>query len=172
MKTRYISLYLVIFFLMGLLLSVSGEAPAKAQTSADPISQSNWTLLFVDSQETSGENGAATNAFDGNTGTIWHTEWSSANPPHPHEIQIDLGATYDISGFRYLPRQSGPINGTIAQYEFYVSTDSGNWGTAVNTGTLSASPERPVMPAAPLPLMAVAPTFGTHQTSSISSTNH
>jgi hypothetical protein len=94
-------------------------------------------LAYADSQETIGEDGRAVNAFDGNTSTIWHTQWLGANPPPPHEIQIDLGQTYAIDGLRYLPRQDGGVNGTIAQYEFYVSTDGVNWGTPVASGTFT-----------------------------------
>ena len=114
-------------------------ATPTSPAAGDPIPQGNWSLLFVDSQELSGENGAATNAFDGATNTIWHTQWQGANPPHPHEIQIDLGATYDVTGFRYLPRQGSVLNGTIAQYEFYVSTDSSNWGSTVASGAFASN---------------------------------
>jgi hypothetical protein len=110
-----------------------------ATSGAGAISKSGWKLKSVDSQETSGENGAAANAFDGNPSTIWHTQWSAANPACPHEIQIDLGATYNVSSFSYLPRQDGGVNGDIAKYEFYVSTDGTNWGSAVATGTFDSS---------------------------------
>ncbi len=101
------------------------------------IPQSNWSLLFVDSEELVGENGAAVNAFDGDVNTIWHTQWRGGSPAHPHEIRIDLGQFYDIDGFRYMPRQNGGINGTIGQYEFYVSSDGVNWGVPVATGTFA-----------------------------------
>ena len=98
------------------------------------IPQSGWSLRFVDSEETAGEDGAATNAFDGDPATIWHTQWSASSPPHPHELQIDLGATYDVGGFRYLPRQNSQ-NGRIASYEFYTSLDATNWNAPAATGT-------------------------------------
>jgi hypothetical protein len=59
-------------------------------------------------------------AMDGNPGTIWHTQFSGFAPPPPHELLIDLGSVYEISGFAYLPRKGGS-NGTIGNYEFYVS---------------------------------------------------
>lgn len=102
------------------------------------INQSGFSLvLYVDSEETSGEDGAATNFFDGDTSTFWHTEWEASNPPHPHEIQIDLGGTYNVGGIRYLPRQDDEVNGTIADYEVYVSTSTGNWGSRVAYGTFA-----------------------------------
>jgi hypothetical protein len=103
------------------------------------ISQDNWSLQYVDSEELSGEDGAATNAFDTNTGTIWHTEWESSSPTHPHEIQINLGEEYSVDGFRYLPRQDGNENGRISQYQFYVSSNPSNWGSAVASGTFANS---------------------------------
>ena len=110
---------------------------AEADPTPTPIARTNWTLRFVDSQETVGENGVATNAFDGNPNTFWHTRWANGQPSHPHEIQINLGGIYEVSGFRCLPRQDGWPNGRIARYEFYVSSDGVNWGTPVATGTLA-----------------------------------
>ena len=102
------------------------------------ISQSGWSLLDVDSEELIGDDGAATNAFDGNPLTMWHTEWSQVTPTHPHEIQIDLGSVYDVDGFRYLPRSTGVVeNGRVASYRFYVSSDGVNWGAPVVSGVLA-----------------------------------
>ena len=95
-----------------------------------------WSLHYVDSEELAGQNGAAINAFDRNPTTIWHTEWKNSQPTHPHEIQINLGAVYSINGIRYLPRQSG-VNGTISQYELYVSQDGIYWGNPVAQGTFA-----------------------------------
>ncbi|MFI5111726.1 MAG: discoidin domain-containing protein, partial [Terriglobales bacterium] len=114
-----------------------------SQVSSGPIPTSAWQVQFVDSEATDCGNYAATNAFDGNGNTLWLTEWChSASPPPPHEIQIDLGASYNISGFTYLPRQevntSG--NGNVANYEFYVSSNGVNWGVPVATGILISVP--------------------------------
>ncbi len=92
-----------------------------------------WSLHYVDSQESQTYQGA--HAFDGNPGTFWHTKWSGSPTPPPHEIQIHLGATQNISGFRYLPRQDDRLVGNVGQFEFYVSADGVNWGNPVATGT-------------------------------------
>jgi len=102
------------------------------------ISQAGWTLLYTDSEETQGEDGHATNAFDDSPTTIWHTQYTPTAPAHPHEIQIDLGATYALTGFRYLPRQDKDDHGMVAQYQFYASTDRTSWGTAVASGTFNS----------------------------------
>jgi hypothetical protein len=102
------------------------------------IPQTNWSLVYADSEETSAENGKATNAFDGSTSTFWHTQYTGSAPAHPHEIQIDLGATYGVDGFQYVARQDGSTHGMVANYELYVSTDKTTWGTAVASGTFNA----------------------------------
>jgi len=116
--------------ILALMLSVSSSY---AQTV---IPRTNWAVVFVDSQDLV-TGGAAEGSFDGNPGTMWHTQWFeiTPNPPPPHEIQINLGGIYEVSGFRYLPRQDGSQSGWIEQYEFYVSLDGLEWGTPVATGT-------------------------------------
>lgn len=99
------------------------------------VPQAGWTLKYVDSQETSCANGSAAQAFDGSPATTWQTQWCPSSPPPPHEVQINLGATYSLVGFTYLPRQSGGVNGTIKQFEFYVSSDGNAW-TLVSNGVL------------------------------------
>ncbi len=105
--------------------------------NGNAINRAGWTVT-TDSQETQGENGAATNAIDGSNTTIWHTQWQTANPVHPHWIAFDLKANYNVGGFRYLPRQDATFNGTIADYKFYVSADGVNWGAAVAQGRFAA----------------------------------
>src|SRR3989344_9211261 len=100
--------------------------------SPTSISQTNWTLHYVDSEETGTE---AVKSFDGNSGTIWHSgDWPAPADSLPHEIQINLGGIYIVTGFRYLPRQDGGSNGRIGQYEFYLSNDGSSWGSSVVSG--------------------------------------
>jgi hypothetical protein len=92
------------------------------------------TAIYVDSEDPT--QWAAALAVDGNPNTFWHTLWNVSNPPVcPHEIQVSLGTEQTINGFSYLPRQDNYSNGTVGQYEFYVSTDGTNWGSPVATGT-------------------------------------
>jgi hypothetical protein len=105
--------------------------------SGTVIPQSGWSLLSVDSQETTCGSYGAVNSFDGNPATFWHTQWCPSVAGLPHQIEINLGASYNISGFTYLPRQDGCSNGWISQYQFYVSTDGVNWGNPVASGTFN-----------------------------------
>jgi alpha-glucosidase len=110
---------------------------ATGSTTAPPIPHDGWRLVHADSEETVGENGAAANAFDGDPATLWHTAWSPAPAPLPHEIQLDLGAAYRVDGLRYLPRQDGGVNGRIGAYEVYLSDTPNAWGAPVATGTFA-----------------------------------
>jgi len=62
-------------------------------------------------------------AMDGNPGSIWHALWRprEAMTGLPHEIVVDMGARYEITGFTYLPRTDACDNGTIKDYEAYLS---------------------------------------------------
>lgn len=100
------------------------------------VPQSQMSVKAVDSQETAGENGAAANVLDGDGATIWHTQWYQATAPMPHEITLDLGASYNVSALHYLPRQT-QTNGRIADYQVLTSTDGVNWGTAAASGTFA-----------------------------------
>jgi len=102
------------------------------------LPKDGWKLLMVDSEETSAEDDKGIYAFDGLSSTIWHSKYTGGTTPLPHEIQIDMGATYNLTEMSYLPRQDNNDNGVVGQYEFYASTDSSNWGTSVKTGTFAA----------------------------------
>ena len=125
----------VAFFLNAVQAEVSTKASAnKPLPSLSYISRAGWTVRSVDSQEAADP---ATNAFDGNPATLWHTQYNGANPAPPHEIQIDMGSSRTVGGFTYLPRQDACSNGVIGQYEFYTSTDGVNWGIAASAGTFT-----------------------------------
>jgi hypothetical protein len=99
-------------------------------------------VVKVDSEETAGEDGKGANAVDGDASTFWHTQWQDTSPNHPHEIIIELSAPASIKGFTYLPRQDDQVNGTIKDYEFYLSNDGKDFGQPVKKGTLGEGKER------------------------------
>ena len=99
-------------------------------------------LVKVDSEETAAEDGKGANAVDGDSSTFWHTQWQDASPEHPHEIILELGAPTSVKGFTYLPRQDDQVNGTIKEYEFYLSNDGKDFGQPVKKGTLGAGKEK------------------------------
>jgi len=95
------------------------------------LDKSTWKVTHADSIEP-GE-GEVRHAIDNDPATFWHTNWSSTQEKHPHEIRIDLGQAVRLLGFSQLPRQDS-ANGRIGTYEFYVSGDGQQWGSAVSKG--------------------------------------
>ena len=115
------------------------------------ISKKKWKLVSVDSEETIGSAGSATLAFDDNASTIWHTQWYQVSPVPglPHQIIIDMNDTLSLKGFRYLPRQDNNLNGTIKDYEFYVSIDNQNWQLASKSSWAKTTEEKTVVFSSP-----------------------
>ena len=86
----------------------------------DLIDPKDFKVVRVSSDEPR-HNQEAFRAFDGDPHTIWHTKYAvNELPEHPHELLVDLGATYDVKGFQYLPRQLD-ATGMFAQTEFFLS---------------------------------------------------
>jgi hypothetical protein len=106
----------------------------------EPIERSEWDIT-ADSEELVYVGGAqAQYAIDGVIATMWHTPWFEVEPPpHPHFLEIDMGQAHSIGGFRYLPRQDGSLDGSIAGYRFFVSSDGVEWGEPVASGTFPSS---------------------------------
>ncbi len=81
------------------------------------------------------EDGRAKNAVDGNTGTYWHSNWSTTGfnvtESNPAILTVDLGATTNIAGFKLTNRNGN--NGIVYklnykfldenQNELYVAND-------------------------------------------------
>jgi hypothetical protein len=135
-------------------------APAKTETAApvqtpaaNPLPSAHslkLTVVKADSEETSGEDGKAANAVDGDTSTLWHTQWQDSAPECPHEITIELSPATTIKGFTYLPRQDDSENGTIKEYEFYVSNDGADFGKPVAKGTFENNKDKKTVNFAPV----------------------
>ena len=94
-----------------------------APVGADALSRVGWTVTTDSAQDTS----VGTNVLDGNTGSIWHTQWDPPNMPLPHTITIDMKSVQYVDGVTYLPRQDGDSNGNIGQHQLFVSTDGTNF---------------------------------------------
>lgn len=88
------------------------------------LDKSEWRVVRADSVQP-GE-GEMEHAIDGDPATFWHTNWSTTQDPMPHEIDVDLGRTLNLVGFRYLGRQDS-ANGRIDRYEFFTSLNGQQW---------------------------------------------
>ena len=112
----------------------------RARTVGAPqgaLPRGNWQVLHVDSDE-----GGNSSRFvlDGDPATLWHTEWITNKPKHPHEIVVDLGGDVALDGFAYLPRQGNPA-GRIREYELFLSDSKDEWGASIMRGTFANSNE-------------------------------
>lgn len=106
--------------------------PTQIPTSGWTVTSDNEQALTADGSE-----GPVSLAFDGNPGTIWHTQYSPSMKNLPATITIDMNQVNRIHELVYLPRQSGGKNGIVTGYQLKVSQDGSNY-EEVATGTLSA----------------------------------
>jgi hypothetical protein len=93
------------------------------------LSRLGAKVIQADSEETDHR---AADAIDGNPETFWHTKWSPAPDPMPHEIVIDMGRELELKGVTYLPRQK-TASGHVGECAVYCSNDPANWGESAAT---------------------------------------
>ncbi|MES2658917.1 MAG: discoidin domain-containing protein [Verrucomicrobiota bacterium] len=106
-------------------------------TNGLALNRTGW-LVTPDSEETAGENGRASRAFDGSSSTFWHTRWSGANlPDYPHHLVIDMLSPQQVGGFSIAPRQDS-ASGRVKDWRFHGSNDGVNW-TLLGTGVLAST---------------------------------
>ncbi|MDR0542353.1 MAG: beta-galactosidase, partial [Dysgonamonadaceae bacterium] len=86
------------------------------------LSRQHWKVIYADSEEVDDANNAATNVFDLQESTIWHTAYSVTKDKFPHQIVIDLGENKVVAGFEYLSRMEANKSGMIKDYKVYVKT--------------------------------------------------
>ncbi len=93
------------------------------------ISQKNWKVVSNKDEKTKA-------IFDGNPATIWRQSSS--------DLIVDLGKSYPIKGFTYLPDQSRWASGIIFNYAFYVSQNGKQWAK-VDKGEFSNIKNSPIL---------------------------
>jgi Alpha-L-fucosidase len=98
------------------------------------ISKINWKIEGIN------DNKAAA-IIDGDPASVWHQR---EGKKMPIDLVIDLGNSYNIAGFKYLPDQNKWSSGIITTYEFYVSDDNVNW-KLVDKGEFSNIKNNPLM---------------------------
>jgi hypothetical protein len=87
----------------------------------------NADMIDAWTQETS--EGPMENLVDGDTGTYWHSAWSSEVEPLPHWIQINFQEATTIGGMNYTFRQPSGITDRPNHWDIQVSDDGSNWST-------------------------------------------
>jgi len=114
------------FFCLEALNSLNGDAFTTCaelyltDSGGKDLPRDAWKVAYADSEEVDADDGNAENIFDLQSTTFWHTQWESAQPRHPHQIVLDLGAEETVAGLRYWPRQDS-LNGRIKDFRVYLS---------------------------------------------------
>jgi len=85
-----------------------------------PLSRQHWKVVYADSEELDAANNTASNVFDLQESTIWHTNYSTTKAAYPHQIIIDLEEDKVVTGFSYLPRAEQGKTGMIKDYRIYL----------------------------------------------------
>ncbi|WP_270549982.1 alpha-N-acetylglucosaminidase TIM-barrel domain-containing protein [Clostridium perfringens] len=122
--------------------AMSKEAINKVEQASIVLPQGNMKATATSEHPDVGNEGLAKFAIDGKENTIWHTKYSPVDNL-PQSITLELGGSYEINKFTYLPR-SGAKNGNITKYELHVSEDGndfrkiseGNWDDGGSLKTL------------------------------------
>lgn len=97
------------------------------------ISKKDWKIVGISDVR-------AAVIMDGARSSAWHQR-NATNMPI--DLVIDLGNTYKVSGFKYLPDQGRWSSGIITTYQFYVSSDNKSW-KLVDQGEFSNIRNNPV----------------------------
>ena len=113
---------------------VEAMTPASFTPNAVLLNPKGWTATASDQQ--SGY--PATNAIDGTTATIWHSQYSPLKNL-PHSLTIDMKAATSIGGLVYTPRQDKSSNGNVGEFTITTSLDGLSWGMPVTSGTWADS---------------------------------
>ena len=99
----------------------------------DPfVDRRAWKAIASSFQE--GE-GNPHHILDGNTNTIWHSQYGPTKATGPHFVTVDMAAPLAVKAVTVMPRPDGG-NGRIRDYELYLSVDGRDFGAPVLSGTL------------------------------------
>lgn len=92
-----------------------GNSKSESIRKSFDVSPKYWRIIRADT--------SSVNAIDGNPDTFWDSD----NSVTKNTLLIDLGETYNVSGFRYLPPQSRYFYGIITEYDFATSINGKTW---------------------------------------------
>lgn len=100
----------------------TAKATASVSKHID-IPKAAWKVISM----SSGTPENSQNIIDENSETVWVTNNKTASP---QEIVIDLGSSYSVNGFTYVPSQERYPFGIVTDYAFYLSTNGIQWNLA------------------------------------------
>lgn len=83
----------------------------------EKIPRQNWKIVYADSESTNWGNFTADKIFDLQESTYW---MSANDSDFPHNVIIDLGKNYTITGLSYIPRAEEGAPGSIHRFKVYI----------------------------------------------------
>ncbi len=130
----------------GNIIAIAYDPESKAQSASESmefdINKSLWKVISPSADK----DPKAEAIVDANQGSVWKSDTKSNLP---QSVVIDLGEMLTLTGFTYLPSQHRYIDGTISQYQFYVSKDGKSWGSPVSKGEFSNIKNNPILQTKP-----------------------
>lgn len=90
------------------------------------IEKKDWQVIEVSDEETSAEDGKATNVIDGDYNTWWHSKYSAPSAQLPHHITLYLAKEVTLTKIHLFKKKSAYRSDTKGG-EFYVSLDNETW---------------------------------------------
>ena len=85
--------------------------------NGQPITRQDWKIVYADNEDFKDGNHTADKIFDLQESTYWQTEKNVAGP---YRVVIDLGKSYNVSGFRLLPRSEKGVPGMIKDFSIFL----------------------------------------------------
>jgi len=97
-----------------------------ARLRPSPMAELGARVIRVSAEERGFE---AAHLLDGDPATIWHTPWTGAPPPFPHELVIDLGRPVNLRGVVLQQRADAAAGGRLKSLRLDFAVEDGSWRT-------------------------------------------
>ena len=102
--------------------SITGEIDNIIIERSDSGKVPSSNITVVASSSYTGE--GANNVLDGDSSTIWHSDWSNSSVTLPQTLTFTFNEAVEIDRMTYLPRQTGANNGTFKNIDVYVTDEN------------------------------------------------
>lgn len=115
------------------LVATFGDGVTKSYTIELEKTYKMYAAASMDTTAGSHQQGqVASKVLDGDIQTNWHTDWSG-EPMKNIWISFDLQEIKPVSVLKYVPRQSGGVNGMFKKYSIYVKKNKQDSWQKINT---------------------------------------
>lgn len=107
--------------------------PLTIRIMGTQLNRTGWTVTASSQTVEGNGNGAASNIFDDNINTYWHSKWDNGYPPLPHELIIDTQSTHKFTQVA-LQRRLGY---DYARCGYFYVSDTGESNSWQEVGTFT-----------------------------------